>query len=85
MYEIPSMYGKVQKPNLYSSSIPLGSSDQSREFDTYVWVEAMLSENAEPAPFLPSEFKDWASQEIGRDASDIHPSEIRSLYPPLSL
>ena len=58
-----------------------GACDQSKPFDTNVWVDGMLHEAETPLPFYPPEFEDWAHEIIGTNTrNDIHASEIKDNY-----
>jgi hypothetical protein len=42
----------------------VGGSDQSKEIDVNVWIDAMLNESMSPPSFYPAEFEDWANDVI---------------------
>ena len=62
----------------------IGASDQMKQFDVRLWIEAMNHESEPATHFLPAEFEEWADDILYHDfaltRNDISPPIVRDLY-----
>lgn len=56
----------------------IGTVDCIKPVDSAIWVKAFLDETAEPKPFYPDNFKEWADNILEEDF-DLTQQQITSL------